>query len=94
MSHALCPTRWTVRGETLAAVLNNHAKVMELWDWSLSVLQDTEMKIRIRGVQSMMTKFSFSFACSLGERLLKQPDNLSRALQSSSILAAQINQLA
>ena len=92
--HALCATRWTVRGEALAAVLNNHAELMELWDWSLSVLQDTEMKIRIRGVQSMMIQFSFYFGCSLGERRLKQTDNLSRALQSSSISAAQGNQLA
>ena len=23
--HALCPTRWTVRGEALAVVINNHA---------------------------------------------------------------------
>ena len=30
--HALCPTRWTVRGEALASVLNNHDELMELWD--------------------------------------------------------------
>ena len=30
-------TRWTVRGEALAAVINNHAQLMELWDWSLTV---------------------------------------------------------
>ena len=28
--HAFCPTRWTVRGEALAAVINNHAELMEL----------------------------------------------------------------
>ena len=27
----------TVRGEALAAVINNHAELMELWDWSLTV---------------------------------------------------------
>ena len=70
---AFCPTRWTVRGEALAAVINNHAELMELWDWSL-----TEMKARIRGVQSMMTTFNFYFGCTLGEQLLRQTDSKSR----------------
>ena len=26
--HAFCPTRWTVRGEALAAVINNHAELI------------------------------------------------------------------
>ena len=67
--HAFCPTRWTVRGEALVAVINNHAELMELWDWSLIVSKDTEMKARIRGVQSMMTTFNFYFGCTLGEQL-------------------------
>ena len=92
--HAFCPTRWTVRGEALAAVINNHAELMELWDWSLIVSKDTEMKARIRGVQSMMTTFNFFFGCTLGEQLLRQTDNLSRALQHSSTSAAQANRLA
>ena len=92
--HAFCPTRWTVRVEALASVLNNHDELMELWDWSLDVLKDTEMKSRINGVKSMMTKFSFYFGCCLGEKILRQTDNLSRALQSSSISAAQENKLA
>ena len=48
--HAFCPTRWTVRGESLASVIKNHAELMELWGWSLIVSKDTEMKARIRGV--------------------------------------------
>jgi hypothetical protein len=56
--HALCPTRWTVRDEALASVLNNHDELMELWEWSLEVLKDTEMKSRIIGVKSMMTQFN------------------------------------
>ena len=41
-----------------------------------------------------MAKFSFYFGCCLGEKILRQTDNLSRALQSSSISAAQGNMLA
>ena len=47
------------------------------------------MKASIQGVQAMMTSFDFFFGCSLGERLLKQTDNLSSALQSASMSAAQ-----
>ena len=67
---------------------------MKLWDWSLEVLKDTEMKSRIIGVKSIMAKFSFYFGSCLGEKILRQTDNLSRALQSSSISAAQGNMLA
>ena len=49
---------------------------MELWDWSLSVSKDAEMKARIRDVKSMMTKFDFYFGCTLAENLLRQTDNL------------------
>ena len=30
--HTFCPTCWTVRGETLEGVLQNHAELLELWD--------------------------------------------------------------
>ena len=73
----------------LSATLNNPSELIDLWDWSLTILADTEMKARIRGVQAMMTSFDFFFGCSLRERLLKQTDNLSSALQSASMSAAQ-----
>ena len=66
---------------------------MELWDWSLTVSKDAEMKARIRGVKSLMTTFDFHFGCPLGEQLLRQTDNLGRALHDSSTLAAQGNRL-
>ena len=51
------------------------------------------MKARIRGVKSMMTTFDFYFGCTVGDQLLRQTDNLHRALQDSSTLAAQGNRL-
>ena len=30
--HAFSPARWTVRGESLEAVLNNYMELMELWE--------------------------------------------------------------
>ena len=55
-----------MRGEALTAVINNHAELMALWDWSLIVSKDTEMKARIQGVHSMMTTFNFYFGCPWG----------------------------
>ena len=66
---------------------------MELWDWSLTVSKDAGMKGRIRGVKNMMTTFDFYFGCTLGEQLLRQTDNLGRALQDPSTSAAQGNRL-
>ena len=41
--HKLCPTRWTVRGEALEAIVENHNELMELWEWSLDNVKVTEM---------------------------------------------------
>ena len=92
--HAFCPTRWTVRRELLEAVLNNYMELMELWEWSLNICKDTEMKPRIRAVQGTMTTFPFYFGCTLGAFILKHTDNLSNALQDSSMSAGQGQQVA
>ena len=82
--HAFCPTRWTVRGTTLAAIVANHSDLMSLWRDSLTITKETEMKGRLIGAQSCMSKFPFLFGCLLGEKVLMQTDNLSRSLQSPS----------
>ena len=70
-------------------MIKNHAELMELWDWSLSVL-----KPRVQGVKAMMPKFSFFFVCALGELLLRQTDNLSKSLQDSRMSAVEGQALA
>ena len=82
-----CPTRWTVREESLEAVLNNYMGLMELWACSLDICKDTEMKTRIRGVQGMMATFPFYFGYTLGAFILKHTDNLSHAMQCSTMSA-------
>ena len=63
---------------------------MDLWNWSLGELTDTEMKARIQSAKAHMQTFSFFFCCLLA---LKQTDNLSRTLQSPSVSAAQGNSI-
>jgi hypothetical protein len=85
----LCPTRWTVKADALLSIIENYETLMELWDWSLTTVTDTDMKARIRGVQAHMQKFEFFFGLSLAELLLRNADNLSRTLQSKDLSAAE-----
>ena len=76
--HSFCPARWKMHVQTLQSILGNCKELMQLWQWSLSVVSDTQMKARIRGAQSFMGEFCFLFACHFGKHLLSQTDNLSK----------------
>ena len=85
----LCPTRWTVRADSLFSVIANYTILMNTWDEATRVARDMETKARILGVQSQMKKFSFIFGVYLGEMILWHSDNLSKTLQSNTICAAE-----
>ena len=59
----LCPTRWTVRGDTMAFFIENYYELIELWKWSLSNIKDTDTaRVRgVRGVRAIMATFDFLF---------------------------------
>ena len=59
----LCPTRWTVRAESLANILANCTDLHRLWAEALTATTDTEMKARIQGISSQMDTFRFLLAC-------------------------------
>ena len=84
----LCPTRWTVRADSLRSVLDNYTALQHLWDEGLETRLDTEVKARVIGVKSQMETFCYYFGVCLGECVLRHADNLSRTLQSSSMSAA------
>ena len=44
-------------------MIDKYDELMGLWEWSLTNVHDTEMKARIRGVQSYMQQFKFLFGC-------------------------------
>jgi len=85
----LCPTRWTVKAEALNSILNNFKVLLELWDESLDVVKDSDMKARIQGVAAQMRKFEFLFGVSLGFLILRHTDNLSKTLQRADMSAAE-----
>ena len=86
-----CSTRWTVRGDAIASIIDNYESLNELWDSCLhgSERLDPDMKARIIGVQAQMTSFNLLFGLKLCETVLKITDNLSRALQKSSLSASE-----
>ena len=43
----LCPTRWTVRAESMKSIIDNYSVLAELWDHACSVVKDTDMIVQI-----------------------------------------------
>ncbi len=67
----LCPTRWTVRADSLKSILDNFKVLQELWEEAIDSVKDTEMKARINGVASQMKTFDYYFGICLGHLILK-----------------------
>ena len=67
---------------------------MELWEWSLSVVRETEMNACIRSVQSFMGKLGFLSGCHLGKLLLSQTDNLSKTFKKTETSTIEVHSLA
>ena len=62
----LCPTRWTVRGESIHSILANYETLQRTWEEALQAMQDTEAKARIQGVAEQMKTFTYLFGSMLG----------------------------
>ena len=85
---SFCPTRWTVRGDAIASILNNFEALKQLWLECLDSRLDPDVKGRIIGVRAQMQCFDLVFGLDLSMKILKISDNLSRTLRSSSMSAA------
>ena len=59
----LCPTRWTVRADTLHRILTNYDFLQTLWEGSLESVKAPEMRSRITRDSVSMKSFDFS-CCS------------------------------
>ena len=91
---SFCPTQWTVCGDSITSILDNHSALMQLWDECLETRMEPDIKGRIVGIQAQMVQFHRLFGLKLCERVLKVTDNLSRTLQLQSLSAAEVHQLA
>ena len=86
---AMCPTRWTVRGDAIESIVEHYDTLSQLWDECLETRLDPDVKGRIIGVQTQMTTFDLLFGLQLSMKILKITDNLSRTLQKQSMSAAE-----
>ena len=55
----LFPTRWTVRANSLKSVLDNYVVLRKLWQETLEIVSDSEMRAIISVVGLMMERFDF-----------------------------------
>ena len=94
--HTFCHTRWTVRGDVIESILINYCSIFNLWEECLDspVRLEPDVKARIIEMKTTMTKFNFLFGLKICERIWKQTDNLSQALQRSSLSAAEAQHIA
>ncbi|XP_076347995.1 zinc finger MYM-type protein 1-like [Tachypleus tridentatus] len=85
----ICPTRWTVHGQSFDRIIANYEALLLEWDVCLEDRLDSEMRARIIGVRSQMEKFEYFFALHLGVAVYSLTDNLSKTLQKTCMSAAQ-----
>ena len=86
---AFCPTRWTVRGDAIASIIENYEVLKQLWDESLETKLEPDIKGRIVGVKFQMSQYWLVFGLQLCKRILLITDNLSKTLQKQSLSAAE-----
>lgn len=89
----LCPTRWTVRTDSLKSVLDNYTVLQCLWEEAELVAKESDIRARLIGVGSQMATFDFYFGVYLGEMVLHHTDNLSETLQKKELSAAEGQQV-
>ena len=60
--NVLCPTRWTVRADSLKYVISNYGVLQELWDAAKSDTSDHSMRVRIYNWRRIPILFAISWA--------------------------------
>jgi hypothetical protein len=90
----LCPTRWTVRAESLRSVIANYDVLQKLMEDIIEEYQGiTEATSSAKGILSTMEKVSFLFGVVVSELLFSITDKLSKTVQSKNICAFEATQL-
>ena len=71
----LCPTRWTVKADSLRNILDNYLVLNELLIEALDFVRDSETRSRICGVAAHMADFDYFICVSVVETILQHCDN-------------------
>ena len=91
----LCPTRWTVRAESLRSIILNYSVIHSVLEEIIQEYRgNSEATSQARGIMVTMEKFSFLFGVVIGEKLFSITDMLSKAVQKKTICAMEAKMLA
>ena len=88
----LCPTRWTVRAESLRSIISNYEVIQQLMEEILDEYRGvTEATSVARGILATMERFSFFkfFGVFVSERFFTITDTLSKAVLRKSLCAVE-----
>ena len=83
----LCLTCWTV--QILISVSENYEVLRDTWSLAQHGSNDSEMHGHIGGVAKQMENLDLLFGIELGRMVLNMADNLSAALQGSTVSASE-----
>ena len=91
----LCPTRWTVRAESLRSIIVNYSLIHSVLEEITEEYRgNSEVTSTTRGIMATMEKFSFLFGLVVGERFFSMTDTLSKAMQKKTMSAIEGKRLA
>ena len=62
----LATTRWTVRADAFASILENYEALFYTWTEARQVCSDSKMCVRIGGVAKQMESFEYFFGIGAG----------------------------
>ena len=89
-----CPTRWTVRVESMKSILDNWVALQQFWDESLDENLEPEIKGRTIGVKSLVNTYKYFNGVTILQLVLRDNHSLSKTLQKSSLSSCQGNEIA
>ena len=91
----LCPTRWTVRAESLRSIILNYPLIhLVLEEIIAEYRENSEVTSTTRGIMLTMENFSFLFGLAVGEKIFSMTDTLSKAMQKKTMCAIEAKRLA
>jgi len=56
-----CPTRWTVRGNSIGSILENYKVLKQLWEEYIEARLEPDVKGQIIGVKTQMSNYDLLF---------------------------------
>ena len=84
-----CPTRRTVRAESLKSIVDSCSVLQELWEESEKLTKDSETTARVIGVASQMATFDFYFDVYIDKMIFKTFRQSEQNLREKDISAAE-----